>query len=853
MFKMKIVEDPKWNPLKFVEGFGEKQRKESFQNEILEFGDNVFTKSSISDQDQVDDFTIFKFIDLFVFVNKQIETSFRNKFKFHMKDDEIFYDNLINLCIMVKNAGEEFRDMLSKNLKYIDRWTILDTGSTDNTVSIINEVLGEVPGNLYQEPFINFRDSRNRLLDLAGSFCAFNIMLDDTYVLKGEVREFLSIVRSDFVTDCFSVSVEDVDTLYNSCRITRPYKPTPSGEMVKLNLRYVNIIHEIIETDGKVNVAIPYKNFSISDVSSPYMENRTRERKRQDIKLLEQVLEENPYDTRSYYYIADSYILLKEYDKALKYFKIRADKRYEGYSAEVQDSLYYIAVISNIFMGVEWEKCHEMYLDCYNFDPRRPDSLYLIGKHYIDDGKENVGLLYLEKAFELGVPETTMSMRKNMYGYHIPYELISPCYNLHRYELGEKCCRKLVDFIKTTGYKEDRYTIVNGWLEIFYLFNKYNQYQKSDTVFNGRTNTKTIVFVSPGGWSEWDGETLYTKGLGGSETFTVKYGETLAEMGYQVIVFCNCLQQIIHKNVHYIPIEKYIEFLCGYRIDVCLINRYPSYIHTTILKAKRTYFISHDLTSEDTLIPTSANLTGLLFLSEFQKRQFLSLYSMFEDRCSLISYGIDSSLFPESELSSIKDIENAHWTNPDNEINFIYPSFPNRGLLPLLEIFPTILTRFPNAKLHIFCEMKQYWVQKYHKEVIDKIEDILDKGNPNIINHGWVNGEELRKFWKKAHVWLYPCTFEETFCMTALESAMSKTLIICSNTGALPETVGDRGLIIPGNPSEVGWKIFAVNRLFNILEGHEDKKDLIENTYRWAKNKDYSIVVEDFRQKYIEN
>ena len=89
--------------------------------------------------------------------------------------------------------------------------------------------------------------------------------------------------------------------------------------------------------------------------------------------------------------------------------------------------------------------------------------------------------------------------------------------------------------------------------------------------------------------------------------------------------------------------------------------------------------------------------------------------------------------------------------------------------------------------------------------------------------------------------------------MTALESAMSKTLMICSDLGALPETVGDRGIIIPGDPNEDGWKIFALNRIFNILDGFDNKEQLIESTYEWARSKDYSIVVEDFRQKYIEN
>lgn len=850
---MKIIEPAELSPLKFVEGFGEEQRKEAFMSEIFELRSYVYIKNAISELDVDDNHTIFKFMDTFVFVQKQVEEYFRHKFRFYIKDNEILFDNLINLCIMVKNAGDGFREMLKENAKYIDRWTILDTGSTDNTISIIKDVLREIPGELYQEPFINFRDSRNRLLDLAGSRCAFNIMLDDTYVLKGNVREFLTLLRSDFVADCFSVNIEDIDTMYNSCRVTRPFKPNPNGGIIKLNLRYINVIHEIIDTKNHFNVGIPYEQFSVTDVSSPYMQTRTKERKLQDIELLQQALIENPDDPRSYYYIADSYILMKDYETSLKYFKMRVEKKHEGYSAEVQDSLYYIAVLSEM-LGVEWEKCHQLYLDCYNFDTSRPDSLYLIGKHYLDNNQPGTALLYLEKAFEIGTPTTTMSMRKNMYGYHIPYDLLLLCYSYGKYSLGERCCRKLIDFIEATKYKIEEKSMISGWLEIFYLYNRYQEQEKKSDVFNGRTDTKTIVFVSPGGWSEWSGETLYSKGLGGSETFTIKYAETLSRMGYQVVVFCKCKNKNIFNNVLYIPVEDYVIFLCRYKVDICLINRYEVYTHISVMKAEKTYLILHDLTSPDTIIPTTSRLTGILFLSEFQKNRFLTLFETFRDRSHVISYGIDTSLFPSSELTSVKDIENGHWTNDnDNEITFVYPSFPNRGLLPLLQIFPKIVSRYPTAKLHIFCDMKNYWVQQYHKEVVDKIEEILEQGNPNIINHGWVNMEQLRSFWKKAHVWLYPCVFEETFCMTALESAMSKTLIVCSDLGALPETVGSRGIIIPGNPNEEGWKIFAINRICNIIGGLENKDEFIEDTYRWAKTKDYSIVVEDFRQKYIEN
>ena len=47
--------------------------------------------------------------------------------------------NLLELVMIVKNSGDVIRDCLRLNKKFIDHWTILDTGSSDNTKNIIKQ------------------------------------------------------------------------------------------------------------------------------------------------------------------------------------------------------------------------------------------------------------------------------------------------------------------------------------------------------------------------------------------------------------------------------------------------------------------------------------------------------------------------------------------------------------------------------------------------------------------------------------------------------------------------------------------------------------------------------------------
>ena len=92
---------------------------------------------------------------------------------------------LLELVMIVKNSGDVFRECLKNNRKYIDHWTILDTGSTDNTVEIIQEELKDIPGNLYYEEFIDFATTRNRALELSSKTCKYTIILDDSYEIHG--------------------------------------------------------------------------------------------------------------------------------------------------------------------------------------------------------------------------------------------------------------------------------------------------------------------------------------------------------------------------------------------------------------------------------------------------------------------------------------------------------------------------------------------------------------------------------------------------------------------------------------------------------------------------------------------
>lgn len=74
---------------------------------------------------------------------------------------------LLTLCMIVKDEAHGIAKTLASAKPWIDRWCILDTGSTDGTPEIVRRELAGVTGNLAFDGFTDFATTRNQLLGLA--------------------------------------------------------------------------------------------------------------------------------------------------------------------------------------------------------------------------------------------------------------------------------------------------------------------------------------------------------------------------------------------------------------------------------------------------------------------------------------------------------------------------------------------------------------------------------------------------------------------------------------------------------------------------------------------------------------
>lgn len=743
------------------------------------------------------------------------EERFFGVFKTHLTNPEIFdYDNLIHLTMIVKDAGDLFEEVLQTYLPHIDRWTILDTGSTDNTINTIQRVLGSSKrGNLYQEPFQDFATSRNRCLELAGKSCVFNIMLDDTYKMTGAWRKTLQLVRTDQTSDSFSSFIIEGDIKYISNRILKPIR----------GLKYIYKIHEVVQEN--VNYIIPEKYFYITDLRNSYMDERTRNRNYRDLEVLKQCISEDPTESRYIYYLAQTHRVLGNKEQALNEYIHRVHFPNKGFFKERADACFEIIKYGLFDSLLSLEEVMFYVNLAGKIDPSRPEPWYFLAVYYFQNQNITEAFEMFKKVIQIGYPHDAQFNTMPCYYFrYTPDFMMTLCYHFKEWKLGGQVCKLYLDNNPHTPK-------IVSWKKIFDMI----QTLPKPTEINVKFPEKPIFcIIADGNWNKWSGKSIESEGLGGSETFIVEIARHI-DSRFQVVVFCNTDSPDIHEGVEYKPIAECFAFMQGFIIHTCLISRFSEYVFCAVhTNVENIYTIAHDIDFSFSLLPNTKKIKGLFGLTEFHSKKLTIDYPSFN--VETFGYGIDPRFLESEKIHS-------------EEINFIYSSGPNRGLLQLLEMWPRIKTFAPTARLTVCSDLENIWVKSVYSKGIETIKQLLKQDG--ITFRGWVSKSQLLEEWRRADVWFYPCIFEETFCLTALEAAATRTLAITNDLGSLPEVVGERGIIIPGSPETKEWQERALENLFSILQDKEKREKLIAENFNWARERTWKSRAETFAEKYL--
>jgi glycosyltransferase involved in cell wall biosynthesis len=156
---------------------------------------------------------------------------------------------------------------------------------------------------------------------------------------------------------------------------------------------------------------------------------------------------------------------------------------------------------------------------------------------------------------------------------------------------------------------------------------------------------------------------------------------------------------------------------------------------------------------------------------------------------------------------------------------FIFTSIPTRGLDIMLDMWPAIKREIPDASLVVTSDYR-LWLSLYGRDN----ERFISKAMrlPDVIYLSAIPRLKLVEEQLKAELHLYPCKYDELFCIAVAESQVAGVYTVTSDYGSLPTT--NMMTIHKGDPRQViGDYLLSAKQFVNMSEySHEYIKEIQE-------------------------
>lgn len=303
------------------------------------------------------------------------------------------------------------------------------------------------------------------------------------------------------------------------------------------------------------------------------------------------------------------------------------------------------------------------------------------------------------------------------------------------------------------------------------IIEKAKEFRKKLEIIPPERLTKTtdiVISGHPVGFYEWDKDILKSKGCGGSETAAIQIADALHRLtGRRVIIFNNRTIDKTIDGVEYRSAQTIKDYMNEYLPEVHIAWR-----HTTKLTAAKTYIWLHDLMAPG--IEHHQNYDYALCLSDFHRDYVNTLFGVPRDKIIVTRNGVDPSRWDGIEFNKEKN-------------KVVYVSSPDRGLEDALRVMDLVVQHIPEAKLHVYYGFDNMYKNGMGHEA-DRIKALCNERHyVNLV--GNIDQKRLVEELSSASVWLYPTNFNETYCISAVETHLSKVWPVVRKYGALPHTM----------------------------------------------------------------
>ncbi|WP_406366544.1 glycosyltransferase [Streptomyces sp. NBC_00645] len=318
----------------------------------------------------------------------------------------------ICLCMIVKNESRVIERCLGSVRQLIDTWVISDTGSTDGTQDLIRTALAGIPGELHEEPWVDFGHNRTRNIRHARGKADFLLTVDADHVL----RQDAPLPR---------LTATSYMLRYDTPGTQHRFKHLMRGDRT---WRYEGVTHEYPCTDGPDGPDVQENLDAL--VIEDHADGGCRSDKfERDARLLRGELERDPANTRTVFYLANTERDLGHAEEAIALYERRAAMG--GWGEEVYCSLLEAGLLKAEETG-DWPGAMDAFSRAWEARPERLEACYELASRLRIQGRHHTAHALLGAALDRPEPDDLLFTRSWVYRWGLLFE-----YSITAYWVGD--------------------------------------------------------------------------------------------------------------------------------------------------------------------------------------------------------------------------------------------------------------------------------------------------------------------------------------------------------------------------------------------------------------------------------